>query len=110
MVSEIQPDYYAVTQATGEYLQFQADVLGSGFDSLPEGLIAVLSNDNDNPLKYRFTASSVYILDAVVVNDNTMHLDAGSVHRYTTGSNYYVGAILDSNRSIVWQNDSKPLP
>jgi hypothetical protein len=98
------PSYYA--PGTNRHVY---DVQGSGFLTLPDDVIVIISDDNDNPLKYLNDTRSLYRVGLVMRTNDHMLFEQDTTHGYSTSS--YMGAIVSSDRrTVYWVNESKPLP
>ena len=84
-------------------------VEGYGFPLIPENAWVILSDDNDNPLKYANVSANDY---RMIIHDKTatsmrMEQFFGTLNLGPS----YLGAILTPDRTeVIWVNDTKPLP
>ena len=104
MVETISPNYYAADNPSDVY-----NLIGSGFEELPNDAVGILAISNDDPLGQRYAQSESLLYAINVVDDNTMTATCNepTVH---SGPNY-LGAILSADReTIYWVNNTKPLP
>lgn len=83
---------------------------GKGFARLPDNVVGIQAESNDNPLKNRYGVNRRLLFNVDTKTDTEMTLiaaDGGSTH----GGSVYLGAVLSSDREMVyWLNDTRPLP
>lgn len=83
-------------------------VAGSGFDLLPNDIVATYSISNDDPLTGRYHMSTLYYCQLIYKSDNELIFESSDAAAHSA---LYLGAILSSDReAIYWLNESKPLP
>lgn len=81
---------------------------GRNLDLLPNDIIGVVSNHNDNPLEGRYSVDDNFYCQVVSITTNTLVLSARSAVPHGA---LYLGGIVSNDRTVVyWQNDSAPLP
>lgn len=103
MVSEVLPAYYAA----GEYT-YEFEILGRGFDSLPNDIVGVPMVSNDNPLQFRNATSGVSMMTIAERSNNRLVMRAATPYNHEAAS---IGALLSNDRTIVyWVNDTNPIP
>lgn len=99
----ITPNYYAAGNFKVEYI-----VTGSGFSALPSNVIAVSSNDNDNPLVGRYQTNPDIYAVMIERTDTMVRFAANSNLGHSA---LYLGAIVSNDREhIFYLNTSRPLP
>lgn len=103
MVEEINPTYYARTSE--EPTNFE--VLGLGFDEIPNDAVGLIGVSNDEPLRYKDVEGTRYLMAIVEKSDTRMLLQT-EPHVF---SNIFLGAIISADRTMVyWVNTTRPLP
>lgn len=81
---------------------------GSDFELLPDDVVGILSNHNEDPLEGRYWMNDNAYCSVVSKSENEIKLAA---ERSSSHEELYLGAIVSKDRTIVyWQNDSAPLP
>lgn len=76
---------------------------------LPPNVIGVLSDDNDNPIKYLGGGPQDFVLPVVL--RQATHLVLQKDWGGALSNSYYLGAIVSPDRhTIYWTNRSRPLP
>lgn len=103
MVSEILPTYYAA----GEYT-YEFEIIGRGFDSLPNDMVGVPMTSNENPLQFRNAASRESMMTIAERSNTRLVMKAAAPYNHVAAS---IGALLSNDRTIVyWVNDTNPIP
>ena len=103
MVTEIAPPYYAI----GTY-NLNFTLRGTGFDGLPDDVVAVPMIRNDFPLELRYNDRPWNVM-TMTRNSSTEVTFGNDVTE--THSAISIGAILSNNReTIYWVNETRPLP
>lgn len=104
VVESISPTYYA----SGIY-KLEFEVIGSGFDNLPVGIMATPSRENDNPLMYLKTTSPGAFMDLTERSDTRLVFSAPESYNHTV--ELYLGCICSAGRDVIYfVNSSNPLP
>lgn len=76
---------------------------------MPEGVFAVMSDRNDNPGRYNSaTAATRWQLTDVTRNGKTFVFKGEPHHSFNMST--YLGVIVDSERNVLWENKTMPLP
>ena len=103
-MTELTPAYYAAGD-----VKLQFSVKGEGIAQHVGEIIGVSSDDNDDPLKYRYSQNAWYILGVTRISDNEIFVEGGAYHPYA--ADQYLGAIMTSDRKhVLFENTSRPLP
>lgn len=102
MVTGITPNYYAADNFLAEFT-----VTGHNFDLLPDDIIGVMSNSNNNPLDNLKRTDEGYYCVLSSKNNSTMIFSSQiPLRHYAT----YLGAIVNSNRiAVYYVNNAQPL-
>lgn len=104
MVREFSPTNYA----PGTFA-FEFELLGNGFNLLPDDVVGVPMSDNGNPSYYRYDNSAVNVMNVIERSNNRIVMRAAesSPHGRITS----IGMLLSNDRSTVyWINDTRPIP
>ena len=103
MVYSISPNYYAAGENIAEF-----ELIGGGFDLLPDDAIGNISENNNNPLD-NLAAGGAYYHPAIIERTDKRIVFRGVSHNYPRP--YYLGAIVSSDKQIIyWRNESSPIP
>lgn len=75
---------------------------------IPNDALALLSDNNGSPLRYRYSEDPALHAPVVERGDGFIRFDNNIT---VDQSACYLGAIVSANRSIIyWENDTEPLP
>lgn len=85
------------------------ELIGSGFDDIPNDAIGVSAIDNDNPLEFLQNTNPSGLVSIAEKTQNRMTFTQSTEYVHTYGA--YLGAIVSADRNtIYWVNNTKPLP
>lgn len=77
--------------------------------SIPNDAVGIYSANNEMPLQYRDTDVERLLFDITIVSDTELIATQRSTESHN--ANNYLGGIVSGDRStIIWLNDTKPLP
>lgn len=85
------------------------DVVGGGFDQIPQDAIAILADRNTAPTEYKDSTLSAWSANLTIISPFEMEVTQAQAH--THSANFYLGAIVSADRqTIYWVNETQPLP
>lgn len=103
VVNEILPTYYASGSNIGNFV-----IKGMYLDMVPSDALGVFSDENWAPLKYKDTTNRDFLFDIFV--EGSSDLVAVPKTQHTVEYSGYLGAIVSSDRSVVyWVNNTHPV-
>lgn len=106
VVESVTPPYYA---GQVNPILYSTSVYGSGFDIIPSDAVAIIANDNDAPLRFRYSKEVWASLGLVSKDDSNMSFEFAEPHVFS--AQVYIGAIVSADRTqLYWLNNTKPLP
>lgn len=104
MVESVTPSYYAAGETN---LRFE--VLGTGFDNLPNDLVGWGSYQNSDPMIDYDVELVKDRLELVEKTDTRMVFQLANAD--TFAFTHYLGVIARADRSkVYWVNESQPIP
>lgn len=103
MVDEITPTYYA-----GNSEQLTYELIGSGFNALPNDIIGIRSDSNNDPLRYQLSQNPSMKYIVTEKSDTRLVLTCITSAIKTLAS--YLGCIVSNDQNyVIWVNNSQPL-
>lgn len=103
MVISITPTYYA--ENIGD-IQYE---LTGYFENLPDDAIGLLSDNNNNPIKYIDDDRKFHLFSIKEKNERRIVMAQQTTGAHTFNS--YLGAIVSADRkTIYWENTTRPMP
>lgn len=84
-------------------------VLGHRFDLLPDNALGIMARSNDDPTEKKDSVEDTYLFDITEKTEKRMVFVA---REQTAHVPNYLGCIVtqDVPRTLLWVNDTKPLP
>lgn len=98
-VSSFAPGYYA----SGGY-ELAFDLIGDGFDLLPQDAVAVPMSIGGDPLQYRYIQDTGVVMRLVSATTTTASFATGVTASHSAST---IGAILSADREkVYWVNET----
>ena len=105
MVNEITPTYYASGNFNGVF-----ELSGTKFELIPNDAVLVMSNDNDDPMKFKDRLDFSNFISNLETRSEG-YLKYSQIESYDHGTPCYAAIIVSPDRNTVyWVNTTKPLP